>query len=164
MVNTIHIEELAAQFRSKIETALDRRIIDDPIFRAFPKGCCGDACDLLGQFLMMNDVRTWYVCGSFYPQSEDMKASCYYSQSHAWLTTDDPLSNDNHIIIDITGDQFNGEKAYNCKNLPVYVGFMDEFHSLFAVEERDCYFFKGIKEVGSFAQARLYQLYNKIVN
>ncbi|MFT8349294.1 transglutaminase domain-containing protein [Clostridium saccharoperbutylacetonicum] len=43
----------------------------------FPRGCCGDASNLLAKFLRDNGIECEYVCG--------IKGQ----QSHVWLECDD---------------------------------------------------------------------------
>ncbi len=53
----------------------------------YPRGCCGDASNLLAKYFRDNDIQCQYVSG--------MRGQ----QSHAWLECGD-------LIIDITADQF----------------------------------------------------------
>jgi hypothetical protein len=88
---------LATKYRYAIDKALVKgEFINDSSFDRFPLGCCGDASDLLAQYLLDNGINTYYVCGNYY--SKDYIT--WNTQSHAWLMTED------RIIIDITGDQF----------------------------------------------------------
>lgn len=143
--------ELVIKFRLRIETALKLGLLDnDIVFNHFPRGCCGDTCYLLAEFLLKHGIETLYVCGT------------YKQQSHAWLVVKDdhitPPSVETYVIpdeikqllesygetvnatgystptykaenlidgliIDITADQF-GEN-------PVYVGASDKFHRQF---------------------------------
>ncbi len=65
---------------------------DLPTFRDFPRGSCGDASILLGEYLHQNDGGIWdYVGGE---RDSDL-------HSHAWLEKDG-------LILDITADQFDG--------------------------------------------------------
>jgi hypothetical protein len=65
----------------------DRRIL--PVsFHDFPRGSCGDACPMLGNFLLENGFRCpEYVAGTAGPFT------------HAWLEI-------GSLVIDITADQF----------------------------------------------------------
>ena len=143
--------QLAAQFRHAIDSSVKEGLLNkDKIFRSFPRGCCGDTCYLLAEFLHKYDIDTVYVCGR------------YRNQSHAWLVLKDDrvktpqkqyaipmeikdillqygecvqqdgIVDTSHyteadvqegILIDITADQFD--------ELPVYVGVSDRFHSKF---------------------------------
>jgi hypothetical protein len=65
---------------------------------AFPRACCGTACDLLGLYLLDHGQGTArYVWGEKTVQQTDEEYP--QSQSHAWLVL-------NGFIIDITADQF----------------------------------------------------------
>ena len=60
------IRQLVNQFRNAIDVARDAGEFDaDYSFYKFPRGCCGDASDLLAQFLLENGVKTYYVCGTY---------------------------------------------------------------------------------------------------
>lgn len=141
------INDLAYIFKSAILSARDEGLFDKDIcFYHFPRGCCGDTCDLLASFLKSHGIPTIYVCGD------------YKQQSHAWLVVNDdrvksPRSHfietgtdylkllgqygqkisepikityyeaedlRNGLIIDITADQF-GEPS-------VYVGKQNRFY------------------------------------
>ncbi|MNE82602.1 hypothetical protein D3C80_1793370 [compost metagenome] len=61
--------------------------------RGFPRGCCGVVSELLGDYLNAHfGLAIEYVCGE-----QD-------GASHAWLEHDG-------IVIDITGDQFDGRPS-----------------------------------------------------
>jgi hypothetical protein len=146
------IKRLVNQFRDAIDVAMVAGDFDEDLtFRRFPRGCCGDTNDLLAQFLMENGIRTYYVCGT----NRDGSPENY--QSHAWLLTD------NHILIDITGDQFKYNPDFLNYDKPVYVGIKDDFHRLFEVEDRDVHENNGISNLGSMCQPRLNELYKKIM-
>lgn len=169
------IYNLVVEFRRAIDEAYDKGLLDkDTVFRRFPRGCCGDTCDLLAEYLRVNGVNTVYVFGN----NQD--------QSHAWLILKDKqvripkkqyvdLPNDivdvfnsytvefysapidithyvesdlrDGIIIDITGDQF-GE-------IPVYFNYMNDFYGK--------YEFKGAYDFECLQDARLLRLYRLIV-
>lgn len=57
---------------------------------AFPRGSCGDACELLGQYLIDSGFGDWRFCAGIRDRS---------FLSHAWLERDG-------LILDITADQF----------------------------------------------------------
>ena len=49
------LKELVLSFREAIQKAYDLdEFKNDFSFNAFPRGCCGDSCDLLGQYLLDN--------------------------------------------------------------------------------------------------------------
>lgn len=53
------ITSLANKFREALDLARDSGEFDRDIsFYDFPRGCCGDASDLLAQFLLEHGVRT----------------------------------------------------------------------------------------------------------
>lgn len=146
----------------------------DCVFRSFPRGCCGDTCNLLAEFLLSKGIETIYVSGDF------------NGQSHAWLvvkddwiipsikrtievsdnigliyfqyggassfevinyTEDDII---NGLIIDITADQF-GKPS-------VYVGYMDDFYQQFEFDRADDY--NGLQ---SGRLKRIYDDINKLI-
>lgn len=80
----------------------------------FPKGCCGDATDLIGLYLLqVHGIESEYVCG------ECLINNLY--QSHAWLLCQG-------YIIDITADQFN-DIGYNLPG--VLIQIQSDFHDSF---------------------------------
>jgi len=139
------IKRLVNQFREAIDEARDAGEFNkDSSFGRFPRGCCGDASDLLAQFLLENDIKTYYVGGT------------YKDWFHAWLITS------NEIIIDITGDQFKYDPDFLKYDKPVYIGGKDAFHKLFIVEDRNVYENFGLKSLGDMCLPRLIELYEKI--
>lgn len=139
------------QFRDAIDIAKEAGDFDkDLSFCNFPLGCCGDASDLLAQFLLENDIGTYSICGTYREGSfEDYL-------THAWLLTE------NRIIIDITGDQFKYRWDSLHYEKSVYVGAGDAFHRLFDIEDRDIHKNDGLEALGSMCQPRLNELYRKI--
>ena len=84
------IKKLVRDFRDAIDIAKNEGAFSgDFSFYKFPQGCCGDACDLIAQYLLDNGIKTWYVSGNHYPTSETEEENWGNFQSHAWLTTDD---------------------------------------------------------------------------
>lgn len=145
------LEQLAAQFRKAIESALEAgEFHDDSLYRNFPHACCGDTSDLLGQYLLHQGIQTDYVCGTYWGSPDGN------GQSHAWLMAD------KRIMIDITGDQFRDRATFLYYDKPVYVGAGDDFHSLFVVEDRDIHAHRGLSALGGFCAPRLWDLYRKI--
>jgi hypothetical protein len=146
------IELLVKQFRDAIDLAKDAgEFYKDCSFRKFPLGCCGDTSDLLAQFLLENNIRTYYVYGTYRGSSFENR------QTHAWLLTD------NNTIIDITGDQFKYNPNFFNYDKSVYLGAEDDFHRLFEVEHRNIHENMGLDALGSMCQPRLKELYSKIV-
>ena len=85
----IHIYELAAQIRHAIQK-VKFTYPDHPTLAAFPKGSCGDASLLLGEFLYSHGEGDWiYVAAN---RSGD-------GHTHAWIEKDG-------LLVDITADQF----------------------------------------------------------
>lgn len=71
--------------------------------QSFPRGCCGVVSELLGDYLNAQlGLQVEYVCGE-----QD-------GGSHAWLEL-------NGVVIDITGDQFDGRP-------PVFIAARDEWY------------------------------------
>ncbi len=80
----------------------------------FPAGCCGDATDLLGLYLLKyHSLESNYVCGHGLGDSSN--------QTHAWLVCQG-------YIIDITADQFNDD-GYELPS--VIIDKQSPFHELF---------------------------------
>jgi len=80
----------------------------------FPAGCCGDATDLLGIYLLKHhSLESDYVCGHGLGDNSN--------QTHAWLVCQD-------YIIDITADQFNDD-GYELPS--VIIEKQSPFHELF---------------------------------
>lgn len=144
---------IVVKFREAIEKALNEgEFVRDFRFNHFPRGCCGDATDLLGHYLLIHGIKAKYVCGNYYGEDEGN------GQSHAWLLLDDD------VIIDITGDQFKFNPIFLKYNTPVYIGPCDEFHALFEVEpRRDIRDIKYINELGALCVPRLSELYATII-
>lgn len=145
------IKILANQFRNAIDAAKAAGCFDkDLIFKRFPCGCCGDASDLLAQFLLENGIKTYYVCGTY-------RDEVYENiQSHAWLVTED------NTMIDITGDQFKNHSDFLNYDKAIYVGSKDDFHKLFEVEDRDIRN-AGFICLGRMCLPRLVGLYGEII-
>lgn len=111
---------LAKQFREAIDIAYEngefRRLYP---FSKFPRDCCEHACDLLGQFLLENGIKTFQVNGA-----------CIDNESwrHVWLVTKEG------IVIDITGDQFANELVSEYEVELVHVGEESEIHKIFSLD------------------------------
>lgn len=145
-------KKLVQNFRDAIDEAkANGEFNDDISFYKFPCGCCGDASDLLAEFLLKNGIETYYVCGTYRDGSFDE------IQSHAWIKTEDGM------IIDITGDQFIYDSSFMNYSKSVYIGEIDAFHRLFEVEKRDVRKNYGLKSLEISCQPRLYELYNTIM-
>ncbi|QDT66853.1 hypothetical protein [Calycomorphotria hydatis] len=108
---------------------------NDVVFQNFPHGCCGDTCQILGEYLKERGQGTWeYVCGW-----KDQ-------QSHAWIEHDG-------IIADITADQFNESLAH------VIVKRHSEFHTSFEISERHAAL---IGNPNDPRERKLWQIYEEI--
>lgn len=80
----------------------------------FPAGCCGDATDLVGLYLLKyHGLESDYICGQGLGDNSN--------QTHAWLMCQ------GHII-DITADQFN-DIGYELPS--VIIEKQSPFHELF---------------------------------
>ena len=154
-----HLYELAYRFKAAIVQAWEAgRFNGDIAFYKFPRGCCGDTCDLLAEYLLTFGVETVYVCGSeldqshawlvikdnrigkpkshHYELSDELRdVFCLYSGNCSSGSIDntyyDELDLINGIIVDITADQF-GENS-------VYVDRLGKFHKRFGFDfAHDC--------------------------
>jgi hypothetical protein len=142
------LKELATQFRDAIESAKkagERK--EDFFFHIFPRGCCGDASDLLAYFFASKGIYSKYICGTWW------NYDTADSQSHAWLLVDDK------VVVDITGDQFQDEEIFLNYNKRVYIGHGDAFHDLFEVDPHDIRDYKGY----SILDHRQYAIYCSII-
>ena len=149
-IATNELTSLVTQFRKAIDAAYATGKFENEIlFKHFPTGCCGDAVDLLGQYLLENGIDSYYVCGNYNFKDPELNA-----QSHAWLTV-------GALIVDITGDQFKHKSEFLFYDRPVFIGKSDKFHSLFKVKDRDVHPFIGIENL-NFAYPRLSMLYKII--
>lgn len=124
---------LAMQFRAAIEAAMKDGSINLVSFRRFPRGSCGDACDLLACYLAENGVRTTEVVGTY------RQGTLEEWQSHAWLV------DDAGFVVDITGDQFKNDPIFLGYDVGAYCGPTDAFHRLFEID-------KHFEDVGDFDQ------------
>lgn len=146
--------ELVYGFKAAMVQAWDAGCFSgDILFHRFPRGCCGDTCYLLAEYLQVHGIDTIYVCGN------------ELDQSHAWLVIKDQRikrpkakvyklpedirnilnlyggSNSDEsfntayyeetdlkdgLIVDITADQF-GED-------PVLIEYMGKFHERFSFD------------------------------
>jgi len=80
------VRAVAHRFRA----ALEGGGLSLPILVDFPKGACGAASQLLGQYLIDSGLGDWRYCLGF---------QCDSLASHAWLERDG-------LTLDITADQF----------------------------------------------------------
>ena len=95
----------------------------------FPKGCCGDATELIGLYLLkVHGIESEYVCG------EGFMNNSY--QSHAWLLCQG-------YIIDITADQFN-DLGYELPDVLIQV--QSDFHDSFDTKTTNLISIEGLKD------------------
>lgn len=143
------IYPLVEEFRRALENAKSSgEFTHDAVFEDFPNGCCGDTCDLLGQYLIAHGIRTDYVAGIWYGPE-------YKHQTHVWLVSEGGL------IIDITGDQFKDKPQFFNFDYPVYVGQTTAFHELF--QERNSRPWLPFYKLGCFEPNRLPDIYSRIM-
>ena len=109
IMNIEEIRYLAARFWRGIEAAHDRNLFRKPPFSDFPNTCCGDAPELLAQYLLDSridqNIRYRYVYGTYrYEDIEDIPDIF----GHSWLVVN------NTYIVDITADQrqFKNERIF----------------------------------------------------
>ena len=115
------VYELVAKFRNAIDTAKSRREFNSRscLFK-FPDDCCDITCDLLGEYLKEHGIHTFQING---------RHKYDFQWRHVWLNTFDG------VVIDITGDQFNGKKGFSNNISGVWVGEENEVHDIFALVE-----------------------------
>lgn len=168
---------LIEKFRIAIDTAKSRDEFEKDIsFNNFPRACCGDTSELLACYLKSFGYDTIYVCGVFGDQSHawlvlndkrvSQPAQRFYDAPEEIRDVLNLYSNgqynepinvtrfeaenvENGLVIDITADQF-----AEMKNMPVYIGYMDDFHRKFE--------FDFAREYDGLKDYRLVQLYRKI--
>lgn len=156
-MNINEIKYWASRFRVGAERAHEQGLFREQPFNDFPNACCGDAPELLAQYLIENyDSSSKYKCvyGVFrYDDFENVFG-------HSWLVVDD------YVIVDITSDQrqFKNTRIFpQDACLPCFVGRYSEFHSLFEIEPLQCRDFHGIDAMGRNTYLRLKILYNTII-
>lgn len=171
------LSELVQKFRVAIENAKRDHVFDNDIcFDHFPRGCCGPTSDMLAEYLCKNGYDTIYVCGWCGDQShawlilKDEKVrepqkryfvapdkikdilSLYSGRScmePVDITHYEATDIEWGLIIDITADQFP-----EMLNMPIYIGFMDDFHKKFEFDQ--AYDYSGLQD------SRLEFLYGQI--
>ncbi len=147
------IKYLASIFRSAIGEAHRRGLFLERPFSQFPDGCCGDVCDLLGQFFLEHRVHSRYICGTYRKGSFEDKCS------HAWLEIDG-------IVVDITADQKqfrNGLIFKSEDRIPCYVGKYKNCYLEFDIENFQCRNICGLRNLGQVSFDRLRPIYNTII-
>lgn len=117
------LETLVFNFRKAIEAARANNEQGE-FFRKFPTGQCGNASDMLAQYLINKDIcPVIYVNGTYY--GDDLEDGW----SHTWLVVEG-------LVIDITGDQFKYHMEPLTYDVPLYIGPMTEYYRLFEVGPR----------------------------
>ncbi len=158
-MNIRTIRRLSSCFRRGIETAYKKGLFREQPFSDFPNACCGDAPELLAQYLMDNDL------------SKSIKCKCVYGVyrydnfenifGHSWLIVDD------YCIVDITADQrqFKNKRMFPQDDIqPCYVGVDSTFHSMFEIEPIQCRDFYGLQYLSEHSYNRMKALYDIIVS
>lgn len=154
-VNTI--KKLAIRFHRGIEVAKDKGLLTNPPFNNFPNACCGDATELVAQYLIehdkYNEITCRYVSGTYRYDDFDNK------YSHAWLEVN------GKIVVDVTSDQghFKNPRIFPVEEVcPCYVGEKTKFHSLFEEDRLGCYVFYDLRCLGPETFNRMKELYDII--
>lgn len=127
------IKYLSSRFRRGIEIAHGKRLFQKQPFSDFPNACCGDAPELLAQYLMDNDLSQNISCRTVHGTYRYNDFENIFGQS--WLVVDGAY------IVDITSDQrqFKNEHIFPQDAIqPCYVGTKSMFHSLFEIESSQC--------------------------
>ena len=111
--------ELVVNFRNAIDEAKARREFNSRscLFR-FPDDCCDMTCDLLAEYLREHGIYTFQINGKHKYDNQ---------WHHVWLNTFDG------VVINITGDQFNGKNGFPNNISSVWVGEENEVHDIFCV-------------------------------
>lgn len=153
MVSIEKIAEYATTFRTALYSAYqDGMFVKDIRFRTFPRGCCGDACYLLAEYLRRAGIETiWYSTERndwshawlvvkdervkppttrpfYWPEELEVDLKRYgieHPESGFKLTNYESSDFTEGIIVDITGDQFS-----DCDEA-IFVGKADKFHQSF---------------------------------
>ncbi len=98
------IRKKALEFRGLIESAQHAKLFRGDTLDNFPNGCCGDASDLLAQYLKKYGVDTIYV---HYFDRKD-------SGGHSWLVVkDNRVSKPTKYVPGYQGEILNYIKQYN---------------------------------------------------
>lgn len=158
-MNIDEIKYLALHFRTGVENAHKNRLFKSQPFNDFPNACCGDAPELLAQYLIDHDIDQSIDCrivnGTYrYDDFENIFG-------HSWLVVDGTY------IVDITADQrqFKDETIFPQDAVqPCFVGINSEFHSVFEIEPFQCREFYGIHNLGDYSYHRMKVLYDTILN
>ncbi|HDL6593720.1 TPA: hypothetical protein PXO57_000389 [Yersinia enterocolitica] len=119
------LRRFCTDVREALENACSERINNEITSLhqcAFPKGCCGDASDILA-YLIFKEFRVLSLRRSgVYMDYLISDVRLKDKNNHAWIVLDG-------IIIDLTADQFNNQGFNNPK---VMITQNEDFHRLFA--------------------------------
>lgn len=143
--------EIAIKFRQAIIAAKDDGAFEsNDRMSLFPRGCCDDTADLFSHYLYREyHIISERIDGTHYDENPENISS------HSWQEV-------NGLVVDLTGSQpqFKYNSTYLNYNVDVYVGPKDKFHKLFEERRREpC---KGIEDLGTGCQNRMYHLYTII--
>jgi hypothetical protein len=86
------LEERLLEAATRFRIAMDAGGFKYISLQHFPRGSCGDAAELLGEYLRDRGFGDWTYWNGFRPADEPFG-------SHAWVAKDG-------ILIDVTADQF----------------------------------------------------------
>ena len=152
-MNNIQIFNLASRFRSAIMDAKnDEAFPSNCRMSNFPIGCCDDTADLFAHFLYHeHGTISIRVDASYHDGNPENNSS------HSWQEIAG-------TVIDLTGSQpqFRYNPSFLNYDRDIYVGPMDDFHSMFKInrEFRSC----GIESLGQACHERMYRLYGIIMS
>jgi len=124
------IREYSLEFREAIEKLNESEITNSKHFLRFPRGCCGDASDLLAKYLLSKGIETSYDWGM------------YNGQSHGWLVY-------HNYLIDITADQFDeiNEKVVVTNDATWYLKFRNPTKKLRTFEDFNIFNYERLNEI-----------------
>lgn len=141
---------IATQFRQAIVAAKeDKAFAFNDRMSGFPRGCCDDAADLFAHYLYHKyRIVSIRIDGAHHDGNPENNCG------HSWQEIEG-------LIVDLTGSQFYYNSTLLNYDIDVYVGQMDEFHSLFEVERS--FPSRGIEELSEGCWCRMYGLYEIII-
>lgn len=116
MKNYLKIRRLAENLRNAIDMAVDNKELTIHPFNKFPNDCCDMTSELLSHYLTEHNIENQLVIGAHKKDSQ---------WHHVWVQTIDG------IVVDITGDQFDGKSNMSGNACRVYVGKEGDVHKMF---------------------------------
>ena len=149
-------KSIAIKLRNALELAHKNHELDMYYpFKNFPYNCCEHTCDILGNLLLAEGIRTIQVNGRLKGDP---------SRHHVWLKTL------NGLIIDITEDQFSNELLRENEVEIVRVGTEGPVQKMFCFsreEQPNTFFmdrnlFNGFGGTPDVRQKRLIEVYDAI--